>query len=315
MKKPRLPWTLRGSDFNRAGWHVEPTTGFQLMFEFLLVSPSYELARRERAGLLAEEERARLPEDFAQVLATFDLLGDVNFKLFRQWWLDRGLRVFGNPYSKPKLHEVAHLASGQETDLALLTSCVQERLVEQRQSEGLSPALIVSLPLSAKRADVMRMVRKLLDGYKESDGGNRAEPKIRLQGERFHPNAMLKGLRLLWFKAARPEWENWRLGAKTRLSDSYSGVLDPQAPRRASTSIEMDDRIILGKITHRALVRFELIAENAARGRFPCTDPVPMASFDYPQLAKRLRQNAQWNRKRKEDWIRRNGTEITAKAG
>ena len=87
MNRTRLPWTLRGSDFSQAGWHSEPTTAYQLMFEFLLLSPSYELARRARSGQLTAADRTRLPADFKQVLATYDLLGDVNGILFRQWWL------------------------------------------------------------------------------------------------------------------------------------------------------------------------------------------------------------------------------------
>ena len=35
MPTKRLPWVLRGSDFSKQDWHVAPTAGFQLMFEFL----------------------------------------------------------------------------------------------------------------------------------------------------------------------------------------------------------------------------------------------------------------------------------------
>jgi hypothetical protein len=51
----------------------------------------------------------------------------------------------------------------------------------------------------------------------------------------------------------------------------------------------MDDRIILSKITHRTLKRFELIIENAARGRFPCDEQVECADFDYQAIAEKER--------------------------
>lgn len=122
-------------------------------------------------------------------------------------------------------------------------------------------------------------------------------------GKRFHANAMYKGLRLLWFKSAKPKWELWRLGAKSQISDSYSKVLNPSAPRKPNDAIEMDDRIIMSKITFRALQRFELIAENAARGKFPCSEPIEMAEFNYPAISQRLLKHTQWVKQYKTDWI------------
>ena len=145
-----------------------------------------------------------------------------------------------------------------------------------------------------------------MDEHVSNDDGKAEQPKIKLMGQRLHINAMIKGIRLLWFKAAKPNWELWRLGAKARLSSSYSGVLNPTADRRTHDAIEMDDRIIMGKITHRALKRFELIAENAARGKFPCTEPVDCAEFKYEALARRVKMNAKWSREYKEAWIEKN---------
>ena len=272
------------------------------MFEFLLLSPSYELARKARTEGLSDEEIKQTPLDFDQVLATFDLLGNVNCILFRQWWLKRGLSVFGNPYTQPKLHQIELLKNGQETDIADISQKIKFNLVDQRESEGLSASLLVSLPLMSKRSEIIRQVRSLLDQYGDSNEYKERSPKIKIMGKRFHPNAMLKGLRLLWFKAAKPDWENWRLGAKARISDSYSSVLDPKAPRRTSNPIEMDDRITMGKITHRSLIRFELIAENAARGRFPCAEPVASVEFKYKEIAQRLKTNSKWIKNYKANW-------------
>jgi hypothetical protein len=303
MKKARLPWTLRGGDFTKEGWHTEATAAYQLMFEFLRLSPSYELARRDRTGTLKEKERKLLPSDFDLVLKTYDLIGDVNCVLFRQWWLLRGLEVFGNPYTKPQVHKIAFMANGQETDSQQITNAISNSYIDTRHAEGLSASLIVSLPLSLKRSEIMRRLRVILDEYKVKEIGTTAQPKIKLMGKRFHANAMYKGLKLLWFKSAKPKWELWRLGAKAGLSESYSGILDPAAPRRTHNEIEMDDRITMGKITHRALGRFERIAENAARGRFPCFEPVTQADFNYSELAKRLLKHAQWIKITKAKWI------------
>ena len=298
--RPKLPWTLRGGDFSQSGWHTEPTAAYQLMFEFLVLSPSYELARKARANKLTKEESKNLPSDFDQVLATYDLLGDVNCILFRQWWLKRGLQVFGNPYSKPKIHEIALIENGEPTQVEKISRKLKSDYGDARQAEGLSAALILSIPLGLKRSEILKKFRNLLDEHKSKDVGESEQPKIKLMGKRLHINAMVKGIRLLWFKAAKPDWDNWRLGSKARLSSSYSGVLNPSAARSTHDAIEKDDRIIMGKITHRALKRFELIAENAARGKFPCTDPVDSAQFKYETLVLRLKMNAKWSREYKE---------------
>ena len=310
--KPKLPWTLRGGDFSQSGWHTEPTAAYQLMFEFLVLSPSYELARKARANKLTKEESKNLPSDFDQVLATYDLLGDVNCILFRQWWLKRGLQVFGNPYSKPKIHEIALIENGEPTQVVKISQKLKSDYGDARQAEGLSAALILSIPLGLKRSEILKKFRNLLDEHKSKDVGESEQPKIKLMGKRLHINAMVKGIRLLWFKAAKPDWDNWRLGSKARLSSSYSGVLNPSAARSTHDAIEKDDRIIMGKITHRALKRFELIAENAARGKFPCDAPVKCAAFNYEALARRLQMNSKWSKDYKAAWIEKNTPKVAA---
>jgi hypothetical protein len=292
--KSKLPWALSGSDFSQSGWHTEPTAAYQLMFEFLVLSPSYELARKARADKLTKEESENLPKDFDKVLATYDLLGNVNCILFRQWWLKRGLHVFGNPYNKPKIHEIALIENREATEVEKISQTLKSSYVEARQAEGLSAALIVSIPLGLKRTEILKKFRSLLDAHISKDVGKAEQPKIKLMGKRLHINAMVKGIRLLWFKAAKPNWELWRLGAKAQLSDSYSKVLDPVAPRKAKDIIEMNDRLTMSKITFRAVHRFEHIAENAARGRFPCADPVYMSEFNYLEIAQRLLKHTKW---------------------
>lgn len=299
MEIKLLPWVLRGGDFSKPGWHTQPTAAYQLMFEFLRLSPSYELARRERTTGLSKAEIALLPADFDEVLSTYDLIGDVNCVLFRMWWLKRGLIVFGNPYSKPDVHEIAFLPAGGEIEVENLLRQVQFGFSDKRSDEGLNASLLISLPLDLKTTEILKKVRRLLNAYKDKDIGKSTPPKIKLMGRRFHANPMFKGLRLLWLKAAKPNWELWRLGAKAELSDSYSKVLDSSAPRKPKDGVEMDDRITMSKITFRALHRFEHIAENAARGRFPCADPVDMSEFNYPEIALRLLRHTKWVKSQK----------------
>ena len=138
MDKRQLPWVLRGSDFSKKDWHVAPTAGFQLMFEFLRLSPSYELARKHRSRGLSQREMASLPTDFDQVLKTYDLIGDVSADFFRSWWLKRGLQVFGNPYKKPRVHSIGLLNAGKSVGLSEIASPITDFLNNERNEEGLN---------------------------------------------------------------------------------------------------------------------------------------------------------------------------------
>jgi hypothetical protein len=299
MATKQLPWVLRGSDFSKQDWHVVPTAGFQLMFEFLRLSPSYELARKHRTKGLNQRETASLPEDFDQVLKTYDLLGDVSADFFRSWWLKRGLQVFGNPYKKPRVHSICVLNAGLNLQLNEIAEPIISYLNNERDAEGLNESLLLSVPLSLKRSDLLKQISKLISDHGGVGTELEKKPQLKLVSKRLRPDVLYKGLTLLWTKAARPNWELWRLGAKAELSDSYSSVLDPNAPKKSKTIIEKDDRIIMSKITSRYLTKYEAIAENAARGLFPTDRPVLSAGYDYPLIAKRLQARSVLIREKK----------------
>ena len=300
MTKILLPWKLRASDFSKPGWHTRPTVGYELMFAFLRVSPSYELARKERNEGLTEDEKSGLPADFDKVRKTYALLGNVQNILFRAWWLKRGLKAFGNPHSKPQVHEVGMMANGTDVSIEQLRQALEIYLGETRRDEGLSESLLVAIPLGRRKGEVLNQLGRLLDKHADAETDTANPPALRLIGQRLRAKSLFTGLRLLWFKAAKPKWELWRLGAQARLSKTYSPALDPKAGRRVTGINEQTDRDMMTKITYRALGKFEAISENAARGVFPCDTSIAKATFDYPLIAKRIQRNNAWEKKEKE---------------
>lgn len=300
MARKRNPWVIRKQDFAKPGWHTRPTVGFELMFEFLRLSPSYELARKANEEGLTEDERQRLPADFDQVLRTYSLLGNVQTFLFRAWWLKRGIHVFGNPYSKPQGHLIFRIPNGEDIDVRDLSADLSNYLQETRRSEGLTAALLVAIPLGMRRSEVHKQIDSLIGQHTPEDTDEEQKPKIALMGQRLRAKVLFNGIRLLWFRAAKPKWEYWRLGAKARLSKTYSPVLNPNAARKTANAIEQVDRDLMTKITQRALVKFEKIAENAARGRFPSDAPVEKAEFDYANLAVIIQKKNAWEKRERE---------------
>jgi hypothetical protein len=53
----------------------------------------------------------------------------------------------------------------------------------------------------------------------------------------------------------------------------------------------------MGKMTFRLLKKYQLIAENAARGKFPIDDKVEMSEFKYAEIVQRLLLHSKWVRR------------------
>lgn len=270
------------------------------MFEYLRISPSYELARKSNEEGLTDEEKAGLPSDFDQVLKTYTLLGNVQKVLYRAWWLKRGIKVFGNPYTKPKAHLLQNLPSGEDVGTGELAVPLSTYLTDIRRSEGLAPAMIVAIPIGIRRSEIHKQIDAMLATYDKGDPQVDLKPQIVLMGKRLRAKVLLNGLRLIWIRAAKPNWEYWRLGSKAGISKTYSPVLDASAKRKTTNAIEQVDRDMMTRITYRAMIKFENIAENAARGRFPCDAPVEKTYFDYPKLADIIATKNAWEAKEKD---------------
>jgi hypothetical protein len=268
------------------------------LFEYLRLSPSYELARKEaQEGLTPEQQRA-LPADFDEVRRTYKLLGDVQKVLYRAWWIDHGLPAFGTASSRPRVHELGFLPGAKDGSANDVVVSVQNYVEETRREEGLPASLLVAVPIGIPKTEVLARISKLLDARRSPAVA--AEPQLKLQGQRLRAKALFKGIRLLWFRAARPKWQLWRLGAWARINPHTAAQLDVQHGRSTEKNpTEIIDRARMTKSVSRDLSKYERIAENAARGRFPSDADVPMALFDYPQLARRISRKNAWERAEK----------------
>lgn len=291
-------WGIKTNDLAKDGWHVKEHYAHMFFFNFLRLSPSYNLARKARLQGLSAAEKRTAPKDFKKVMETYELLGDVHNTLFRYWWQRNGHEVFGMPYELPTAKVVSLIDGSKE-----LNKQCEDRIAQLLKGEVLktpkSSTLIISVPLEQSLKNNLALVRQFLIEHQgfESSRPKIIKPKISLQGKRFNSNALMKGFGLLMFKSAFPEMENWRLGVYAKLSSSYSPALNKDAPRRTKNSIEADDRVLMGKITSRALLKYQLIAENAARGKFICEDKIEMAEFDYQSIRELHKKTMMWEEK------------------
>lgn len=268
-----------------------PTRGIQsrvrLMTDYLRLSPTYELARKFRNSDLSSAEKKLLPADFDLVLKTYDDFGDVNQRSFDSWWQSTGISLYGSEFVKPSVRKIAGIEQDQAYGSEFSRALVQYFKTD-RAHEGNGPTLILAVPLGMKKQQALREIAKLID-----DAGVIAAPigvkKLARpdEAERFRLDPLIRGYYLLRSRATESKLELWRLGVMYKISPKNAKGLDINAKRLSSHTA--DQRIRMASLTSRALRKAQYVCENAARGKFLCSDSIELPEFDYEDIGRRFK--------------------------
>ena len=258
-------WEFEGFEFKKDSFHYETSKPYRLWYEYLRLSPIYLLAHKHRTtkGGLTKEQEKLIPDDFDEVLKTYDAFGNVYKYPFRVWWVWHGARLFGMPKSKPVAKPLAYVAAGHETNIDACTKALKDYLAAFKNS--IKPSyMLIAVPLEGhKREDVLQAVSETFDeSYLNSP------VTYKLHGDRIHIDKLTKGLRLLYKRAEDGKIKLWSLGAKARISKTYEDLTGDEV-----VTYKNADRTEKLAILTSALFRNSVsIMENAARGKFPCSN-------------------------------------------
>ena len=256
-----------------------------LMLEFLRISPSYELARKSRMEGLTKEEKKLLPKDFELVLKTYDDFGDVSNIRFDEWWLTKGLYIYGTEFAKPRTRLIANVVKDEEIDQNFHRA-LDHHFEKIRPEEGKGPALILSVPLGINKRTVLAQISKLIDQSKVEIPAKAKKSARPLDAKRLRKDPLLIAINVLWNKAKDPEIDLWRLGVLAKVSPKHMDGLDVRAQKL--TSKTTDQRMKMGILTSRALKKSKQICEQAARGKFPNSSPIDLPEFDWGEIYKKI---------------------------
>jgi hypothetical protein len=287
------PLKLRKSDFQREGKYAEMNRLYRLWFEMLGLSPSYELARRYRDsnGLLSVEDQARLPKDFENVLAVYDDFGDVNHSFFRLWWLERGLNLMGSLGKPPQVKALAKIQK-DHADIKTVTHSIKQHLQGEWLDQNQPSSLVLSVPLNQTRETILKQVKQLLDQHIEPKHVPKPA-KYKLEAKHIQVQNVVDAMQVLWIRAAKPDWELWKVGVESKVSEKLSGKFNVKTTKR--TDNNFDDLRNLESVTSRKYKIARNIVENAARGVFPSQLPCEYAvAFDPYEFRKILGDRRQW---------------------
>lgn len=279
-----------------------------LMVEFLRISPSYELARQIRTKELDKKAQTKLIThlyetegkklaaidkqtvitEFQAVLATYDEIGDIATMTFDAWWQARGIYIYGTPFSKPLVKQIARIEKDEAFE-PMFNKVYEHYLTKTRSSEGNPTSLILGLPLGMPKADLLRQISKLIDNAKVPLATKSARASKALSAKRLRSEPLFIQLRILMAKAQYPDMQLWKVGLWAKVSAKHAKTLDLKESKKKFEDADSKEHLAI--LTSRAFKNAKQVAENAARGSFPSSKPVRLPNYDFEDIYSRLRMH------------------------
>jgi len=221
----------------------------ELFFQYLQISPSYWLAHK-KLGLKESLVKDELPADFKAVLALYKKVGDVFSITFNEWWEARGKGLFVAQASPDRVWLSVDLRKDREVLLADYMKLLDE--------------------LDAKK------------NHKKSqiNGIELITNKIRLTSLRQRVNLVTERAAYIDNKVKKETL--WTIGKSAGIASKWTKHIRLDSKR---TTKNMPVRNYLSILVSKNIKEALILAENAARGKFPSLAPAgsPL-KFDYKNI-------------------------------
>ena len=279
----------------------ESTKMYRLWFEYLRLSPSFAYAEKMKRNKLTEEEKANPPVEFELVQEVYK-----NFKAiyepFWLWWITSGTSLFAKHSlyhdSKPKTKKIALIKPNRKNDYSNCLSKVEKHLENIQWTPFHRSELLISVPIDFTQdieittKDIQEFLEKELLNLNENNKLRREkhDSKKRL-GYKLKSYELLKstarydtlesGLRVLWTLAENPSLPLYRIGQLANISGVHRNLVIPEKYKYSDFGQQVESlKVSTSRFETKALT----VMENAARGRFPCTDKIKIPNIDYHEM-------------------------------
>ena len=240
-----------GARFDVSGVAVAPDKRYDLVCDYLKASPSYRAVRDKLDGGKPEQ----LPSDHAVVAKVVRDFGDLRRIREADWWGKVGVRLYGITAPLPEVRLVGELRE----DSGALTA----------EFSGVG-ALVLEIPKALTLPQAIKQVRKALEPHAFSTAiPQKVAAKYVLMKSKLRTETLSLGIKALRLYAnGMPLWQ---IGNGLRLIPAQA--FDERALAKEDHHKVSYEKEVLS-IAARRLVRTALlVAENAARGRFPSDKP------------------------------------------
>ena len=246
----------------RDGVDVPEDYRYSAMYWFLKLSPSLFAALRHLEG---KKSPYPLPDDLEQVLPVAQDFRHIFRMDMPEWWRKHGKLLFGTPLPSSKFY-VAGTVSANRPSLTVM--------------HDQHDAMVIRMALNQSKKDAMAALEVELDGLiaKGQFGvkaGSTLAAKYGFTSKRIRRPTLAIGMEVLQYYQSKRVHPLWWIGNCFQVSPAMC-LTDENVLTLDATEIAYRKQV-LGITTSRIVNNAMLIAENAARGRFPCADPFPEA--------------------------------------
>jgi hypothetical protein len=252
------------------GVDVSPNWRYRLVLPYITQSPSFIAVKNKHNGL--DFNPRDLPNDEAlvyELMEKFDLQQpeyDVDYESNWKWWFRSGKHLYG---TKEELPDVKHQ----------LIDANESATIKIENRGYPTMALQIPLTMTAKQAwdgikAVFNLHSSMYDINFDVPLPDVYNAEFKLLPSKLRHDTLLNGAKALpMYKAGIPLW---KIGNTLKLSpnnliDECDGNLDQD--------IAAEKKRVLSIMARRLINTASLVAENAARGRFPSDKPFAEAKL------------------------------------
>ena len=264
-----MPLTNFSAEFNADEVEVAPDWRYQLVVPYIRQSSSYLAVRDKYRGI--KVNKIDLPKDESAVYKVaewFDLLSidSDNYSQNQiEWWEGVGKSLYGFDMPIPDINAI-YLEAGEVRTL--------------HRGGRLVPTFLIEVPLNLTMTEVLKGIKGVFRTHTKQHSlpvqfgiplPEAYKSHYKLEKSKLRQDTLIRGLQAL--AMYKEELPLWKIGNALDLSPAHRVNEDAAKPGKHDSEYK---RVL--SIKARQLVRIaSLVAENAARGRFPSNKAFPEA--------------------------------------
>ena len=249
---------------------------------YLRISKSYSVATAFKEGQITWDAAIREVPDLKAVLPTYDEFGNV-WKINPVDWLTANSYELGKHLKIDNAPKILSILTAEKVEKKRKTVEKFSNYLEQEwETNGRQPHIVVSIPLQIKKNSLIEFMRQLIDDHQITSPSPQKELEkrsmLQLTTERVRMEALERGYNLILTSAQNPNYVEWQLAeclgvcpesvkaVKQREEYKAQGIDQPDYGE--DPDYDMSIHTVLRRYRRYAWV----LAENAARGKFPLHD-------------------------------------------
>lgn len=250
-----------------------PSDDHVRFFNYLRQSKTYKLAW-DFVKNGNKPAKADTPADFDLVVACAKNFGDVWGANFFKWWLKNGRVCFGVYEDAPAEPRLLLTSTAKFRNLPDALQKAAAQLYPDRQTPERAN-FYIELPQELSRSEAIRFVTKLYDIPRKPDRTKPVgppPPKYKLMVNKINNSTLDFGPQFLELYQDKQN-KIWEVVYKSGISPTLGKLAKKSMENGAIVDAHVREKMAI--TGHRFANKAILIAENAARGCFPCVDPLP----------------------------------------